>query len=366
MEYLFCFSVNPKRRCERVVFIDCFPDSRLATDENEAGRAVWRKISQCAGWPNPVKVHLINLERGPLTISTVDEKPHPSAELCKVTNLRGGLHQLASEIESAIADTPAVYFISPDASPPIPFTLLERLLRRPHVIADFIIELDTRKLERALKEPLSKVEIEAVIRLTGTKRWCRAIMTCGLPIAERVDIVISDYRRNLVRQGYRVAIHRIRPRRNSRSDNCILYCTRDPGGLRSMNSWIRSAEDHLLRAFSEKTQTTKLAIKGMRKNESARRRALRTLILDYTRQAKKCSPRRIRRHLLLTRFGDFHDDDFSAVMKKLIEEGSLLPELGGQSVNEQEALHYVSGNSNPICSTRTLLLSVFSALVLLL
>jgi hypothetical protein len=213
-------------------------------------------------------------------------------------------------------------------------------------LTEFVINLDTGRLKRALATLDAGLRVDEhskesgdlvanITRLIGRVKQCDLVTDSSLSFNRRVDVIVSAYTKKLAEGGYKAAVYQIRTALRSACCAHLIYRGRDDRALKSMNSWIRFGEDRLLRSHPLTS-----AIVAKRKGFSVRRCELRRIVLSYAEQVGKCTLRQIRRHVMLTRFGDFHEDDFKTVLKEMVNERVLQPRLGTKAVNQQETLVY--------------------------
>lgn len=274
---------------DAVFLVDAFPATNVDCESLGSPVQIARLAAACARWPSPVALRVINLHTDRDQCATLNQALLPWVDQGLVQNMWGRLEELTMELSQAIRETPAIFFITPYERSLIPFSGLEPFLKR-RPLTEIIINIDTKRLKRAIASLDAGLRVENdcndskdiignIARLIGRLKQCELVADSSVSVNRRVEAIVGAYAKKLAEDGYKAGVYRIRTASKSACCDHLIYRGRDARALRSMNSWIRFAEDRLLRSHSLTS-----AIVAKRNGFSIRRRELRRIVLNYAEQ----------------------------------------------------------------------------------
>lgn len=221
-----------------------------------------------------------------------------------------------SRVIAVMRNKPALLFVDLQGPPRIPFAALEPFLSRSQEVTEIVVRFDADAIwrdaadicasQRSHDGPCKNL-VQQVANMLGFDEL--RDMAVGGP----GSAVVGNFMARVAEYGFTVVAYPIRDALHCSTHHYLLYGTRDRKNIRMMNNVIRSTEDQLLREYYRLPQV-KSFDDAVRTDIFFRREELKQLILEYQTTLAPISRGGIKWHVFLDRFGDFHENDFDAVM----------------------------------------------------
>ncbi len=338
-------SWNPTVYC-----IDGFAGVGKYSDNRDGSPLIMAQLAdESASWGKPVNLKIINVEAKRAHFQELCQHTKTWSDQGIVKNIPGKFNKLVPDILSQINTAPAFFFVDPYGPTKIPFCDLLPILKRSVRATELIINFDAdglRRLgdrihknvstERGLKGALTTIAL--VTKILGTDFWEEKFETGELSSQERDDLLLETYVRNLRRYEYSVVAYPVREAIGKAPKYYLLYCTRHSDGISLMNDFICEEEDQMIEESTAiplgKTGSLFSIFDSVQTKENERRERLRTLILEGFRETKTTTRGKIKKRLKHIEFGKFHEKDYNAVVKGLIDGGILKTGNGRKQIND--------------------------------
>jgi len=349
--YLRPFSAKVGSIAPVIHCVDGFAGAGKYKDGSEGSPLlIARAADQCATWANPVTLRLINVEANRKNFKSLEASTAPWVDQGIVRNLRGRFGSRIQEVVSLIGNDPAFFFIDPYGPGPIHFEFIKPILTRT-AITELIINFDADGLMRMadLIRATPKTEsvkkgcetsVANVTKILGSERWQQTFLDITVSAVRRQKFLVRDYMGRLVDSGFKVVAYPIRDSASAPPKYYLIYCTRHRDGIALMNGFIRREEDMLLRESYERNGQAML-FDPVDADISLRRRELRNLIVTYSEEKRRTTRAQLKHHFIQTRFAEFHETDYNAVVQELIQSGVLSTTTGKKRINDDVGLMYV-------------------------
>lgn len=342
---------------KREIFVvDGFAGAALYQDDSEGSPVLIAKFSDiCLNWKNPVLLRLINIEPDMKDVGIFASLENATTEWVRkgsVINIRKDFRSAVPDILKLVGDAPTLFFIDPFGPTYVHFDDLGPILSRPQRITELIVNFDQDGLRRIVNAALSEntnpkaaqTNSDNITKVIGSEYWKNEIVGASLSSAQAETVLVTQYMNNLAKFGYDVVAYPIREVLDAKPKYYFVYCTRHQDGIALMNDFIREEEDMLygdhvkenLPLFSEEASLANAI--------ADRRRSLHAILEKYLEKSSPATRGQIRSHLLGHNFGVFHTKDYNAVIGEILLTGRLKEVSGKKRVNDDDILHYISGN----------------------
>lgn len=352
LKYLPPFSakVATTTRNRKIFVVDGFAGAARYDDGSKGSPVLIAEFSDvCAGWSNPVSLHLINIEpdkKNEGIFSSLELATTQWVSKGNVVNIRKDFRSALPEVLQLISEAPSLFFVDPFGPTYVHFNDLRPILERPQRITELIVNFDQDGLRRILDAALSEntnpkaaqTNSNNISMVVGTTGWKKKIIGANLSSDEAEDILVSEYMDNIARFGYAVVAYPIREALTSGTKYHFVYCTRHSDGIALMNDFIREEEDLLYGDHVEDRIPLFSNEASLSNAIASRRRRLRGQVEKYVSEKQTVTREQIRTDLIRENFGDFHGKDFTAVVKELLESGVLRTASGKTRINDTELL----------------------------
>jgi hypothetical protein len=236
-----------------------------------------------------------------------------------INTASGPFAKLFPNILSIVGNKPAMLFLNPGGPPPVALSSLKPILQRKQVHTELIVKFDAEVLWRAAVESCvthcghtnrCSTAVKQIAKILGVQTMTD--ISCAGPAAA----LVGNYVARIAEFGFVVVAYRIRDELSLPTNSFLIYCTRRHENVWLMNNLIRATEDALLKeAF--------LGEIGRRGNDAVatdlflRRQELKHLVLDYGQRVQPTNVKAIEFHFAFERFGEFHEQDFKAVIDEI-------------------------------------------------
>jgi three-Cys-motif partner protein len=350
-KYLTPFSAKLGSWNDLICCVDGFAGEGKYKDDNEGSPLIMARLSdECAGWQKPVNLRLINVESKQSNYRNLCQHTQAWEHKGVVTNLYGDFCSLVPKVLSKIGNAPAFFFIDPYGPTSVRFASLLPILERSQRVTELIINFNAVGLRRVADTLHSNAHTDRAIKardtnavnvseILGSDRWRAQFEINNLTTQQRETFLVNEYMENLSRYGFNVVRYGIRKSINHSPKYYLVFCTRHNDGVTLMNSFVREEEDQLF--METVTNPIQPSLFDPLKEEiQGRREELKRMISEYLKGSRQTTRRRIKRHFIFQRFGDFHDKDYHAVVQELVNEGELQTGHGKKRFNEDEPLTY--------------------------
>ncbi len=357
-KYLSPFSAKVGSWAHTIYCVDGFAGAAKYEDGSPGSPLLMAQLAdKCATWTKPVSLKLINVESDTTNFKSLCSVTQKWVDEGIVKNKKGEFGKLVPEIIDEISDFPSLFFIDPYGPTHVLFSHLLPILKRSQRATELIINFSAAGLRRIVDSMHSntltssqlkatKTNIANVSGIIGSNDWEAKFAAGNLSLSqEREKVLLNEYSRNIAKYGYTVVTYAIRKSIDNSPKYYLLYCTRHRDGIVLMNSFIREEEDELLRESTTKPNQPLLPsdeFDVVQQEILQRRKELRRLLQQYLENAKKTTRGQIRNQFIFEDFGDFHDKDYNAVVKELIDTGKLQSGHGRKRINDNEPLTYTS------------------------
>lgn len=348
-KYLPPFIAKVSSHAAKVYCVDAFAGKAKYEDGSPGSPLMMANFAdKCAAWRRPVDLRLINVEADPQNFESLRYVTEQWEKRGVVRNIHGEFGDVVSEVLSEIGAAPALFFIDPYGPTAIHFSYLQPILNRAQQKTELIINFDHDGLRRLTDQLRSKAKSSSSIKgaqttvaraakIVGSDRWKTVFETQDLTSEEREQVLLKEYMENLARCNYTAAAYPIREFIDTPIKYYLVFCTRHPDGIRLMNDFICEEEEAILQDSTTDPLQHQL-FDEVQQARIRRHEELKRLTFDYVQNVKRTTRGSIKQHFIYQYHGVYHDKEYNAVVRELLDEGLL--QAGRRRINDSDLLTY--------------------------
>lgn len=356
-KYLIPFSAKLGSWNINVFCIDGFAGVGRYGDQTDGSPLIMAQMAdECLTWKKPVSLRIINVEAKHAHFDELVRNTQSWAIRGIVKNIQGKFGEVAPSIVREIGTSPALFFIDPYGPSKAPFYDLLPILKRNVKATELIINFDADGLRRLADRIQKNVRtirglkgaettIGLVSKILGTDSWIKEFETGELSTQEREDVLLKAYLNKLSEFNYYVVAYPIREAIGKAPKYYIVFCTRHLDGIMLWNNFICEEESQLTKetTFVKPGQTGSLfnVLDPVQEQEDKRREELGIKLLGFLDKQSSTTRGKIKRHFILNQFGRFHEKDYNAVVKELINTNKVQTGTGKKQINDDVELFYM-------------------------